>query len=76
MSLHQFVDGGLCVCIRGHTIFIFISPIFKLLSGTLDRKVERVVRRIEPMVKDVAADKPSNYFNDLYVERTELLQSH
>jgi hypothetical protein len=74
MSLHQFVDDRLCVCIRGHTIFI--SPIFKLLNGALDRKVERVVRGIEPMVKDVAADKPSNYFNDLYVERTELLQSH
>jgi hypothetical protein len=74
MSLHQFVDDGLCICIRGHTIFI--SPIFKLLNGALDRKVERVVRGIEAMVKDVAADEPSNYFNDLYVERTELLQRH
>lgn len=49
---------------------------FKLLNGALDRKVERVIRGIEAMVKDVAADEPGNYFNDLYVQRTELLQRH
>ena len=74
MSLHQFVDDGLCICIRGHTISISLK--FKLLNDALDRKVERAVRGIEAMVKDVAADEPGNYFNDLYVERAELLQRH
>ena len=74
MSLHQFFDDGLCICIRGHTIFISLN--FKILNGTLDRKVERVVRGIEAMVEDIAADEPGNYFDDLYIERTELLQRY